>query len=97
MATVNEGGFNQPQWFKDLVAGIKQGIAASPEDRREALTAIRELEGKSEVHVRFTRWLKTLSSMPFVSAIPLVRSRDCKPLDYQGSQMIHLSIEQTKD
>ncbi len=65
MATVNEGGFNQPQWFKDLVAGIKQGIAASPEDRREALTAIRELEGKSEG----PRALYTLAQNPILDAI----------------------------
>ena len=53
------------QWYNQLVDGLRDGIAASPEDRRENLTAIREIEGKAEA----PRGMYTLFQNPVIDAV----------------------------
>jgi len=53
------------KWWRELKDGLQQGIAASPEDRREMLTAIRELEGKAEG----PRALYTLVQNPVIDVL----------------------------
>ena len=53
------------RWWKQFKDGIQQGIAASPEDRREMLTAVREIEGKAEG----PRALYTLAQNPLIDLV----------------------------
>lgn len=62
---MNEEQQGFKKWFNQLKQGVADGIAASPEDRRENLTAIRELEGKAEG----PRGLYTLFQNPIIDAV----------------------------
>jgi len=81
MANPNEEVALQ-RWLRQFNEGLSRGMAPSPEDRRETLTAIRELEGKAEG----PRYLYTLYQNPILD---LVRQRNTFQ-DVQGIQSLGL-------